>query len=334
MSTQTGSIDLKGLKKAYNDAVDSSSQYVWNTESDTGAGAGLHITNIPEEEFLVDPENGGFNALMQSIAQVFRDGLVPRAIFGAEEITLMTPDGAEAFKVAANAGATSVESFTIYVGERITASQTYTFDNITSLPDGEEVTVILYAIGLNGATKITATFNTGTSYSETFTGSGYSVTVAYNSTSDSITITSNSGAAVNFDSYTYTKSTPTPEISIRNLILSNGFRYLESRFVAWENNSPTSSFTARTVSLNGYEGEFDAVEIYYRHNTTDDRVYCVTGDVGTKVPLNVQGMENNRTGGRIATVNSNGIAFGAASYNTNSNNAYAIPIKVVGVKHV
>lgn len=128
--------------------------------------------------------------------------------------------------------------------------------------------------------------------------------------------------------------TNVPKIDMSGVTVSDGSWYLKTYKQLWENQNPTSNFAAQTILSSDADLPYcDEVRIYYRHSTTDDRVYCATGDVGTKVPLTVQGMEYNRTGGRIATVNSSGIAFGAASYNTNSNNAYAIPIKVVGVKH-
>lgn len=124
------------------------------------------------------------------------------------------------------------------------------------------------------------------------------------------------------------------DIYVDGVLVSNGTWYLETRKQLWKNNSPTSTFAAKTILENNTDlAKCDEVRIYYRHSTTDDRIYCVTGDVGTKVPLTVQGMEYNRTGGRIATINSSGIVFGAASYNTNTNNTYAVPTKIIGVKH-
>lgn len=57
-------------------------QYTWHTETDTGAGAGLHITTIPQEDFLADPANGGSNLLAQADGLKIRNGLTTRAEFG------------------------------------------------------------------------------------------------------------------------------------------------------------------------------------------------------------------------------------------------------------
>lgn len=56
-------------------------QYFWHTERGTDTGA--HITEIPREEFLRDPENGGGNLLARSNGIAIRDGLTEMASFSA-----------------------------------------------------------------------------------------------------------------------------------------------------------------------------------------------------------------------------------------------------------
>lgn len=58
-------------------------QYFWHTQTDTGAGAGAHVTEIPREDFLDDPENGGGNVLLTSTGMDVRDGTDVLATFGA-----------------------------------------------------------------------------------------------------------------------------------------------------------------------------------------------------------------------------------------------------------
>lgn len=55
-------------------------QYFWHTEE--GEDTGAHITEIPQDEFLADPENGGGNLLARSNGIAARDGLSELAIFG------------------------------------------------------------------------------------------------------------------------------------------------------------------------------------------------------------------------------------------------------------
>ena len=55
MASQTGSIDLKGLNVA-----GSVQQYFW-ADSD-----GIHVTQIPQDEYLADPANAGINILINS----------------------------------------------------------------------------------------------------------------------------------------------------------------------------------------------------------------------------------------------------------------------------
>jgi hypothetical protein len=61
-------------------------QYFWHTS--TGTDTGAHITEIPQEDFLADPENGGGNLLARSNGIAVRDGLDELATFGAEQSTI------------------------------------------------------------------------------------------------------------------------------------------------------------------------------------------------------------------------------------------------------
>lgn len=56
-------------------------QYFWHTE--TGSDTGAHITEIPQEDFLADPTNGGGNLLARSNGIAVRDGLTELATFSA-----------------------------------------------------------------------------------------------------------------------------------------------------------------------------------------------------------------------------------------------------------
>lgn len=69
-----------------NQIATSINQYFWHTES--GSDTGTHITEIPQEDFIDDPANGGGNMLMTSGGMAVRDGLDELAIFSAREIRL------------------------------------------------------------------------------------------------------------------------------------------------------------------------------------------------------------------------------------------------------
>lgn len=57
-------------------------QYFWHTQE--GSDTGAHITEIPREDFLADPENGGGNLLARSNGVAVRDGLTELAAFLAD----------------------------------------------------------------------------------------------------------------------------------------------------------------------------------------------------------------------------------------------------------
>lgn len=93
MATQTGGIDLKAMKKAHDQALaaaEAIEQFFWHNTQDSGAGegAGAHITEVPQEDFIDDPANGGGNLLARSNGIAVRDGLTELAVFGADGISL------------------------------------------------------------------------------------------------------------------------------------------------------------------------------------------------------------------------------------------------------
>ena len=61
-------------------------QYFWHTTTDTGAGAGAHITQIPQVDFIANPSGG--NALLDSDSIDFRKGLNILATFGTDGMTI------------------------------------------------------------------------------------------------------------------------------------------------------------------------------------------------------------------------------------------------------
>lgn len=57
-------------------------QYFWHTS--TGTDTGAHITEVPQDEFLADPDNGGGNLLARSNGVAVRDGLKELGVFSAD----------------------------------------------------------------------------------------------------------------------------------------------------------------------------------------------------------------------------------------------------------
>ena len=76
-------------EKAYKIAGNTD-QFFWVTESGTDTGA--HITEIPKEDFLADPDNGGGNLLARSNGIAVREGMTELAIFSAEGLNVKTYD--------------------------------------------------------------------------------------------------------------------------------------------------------------------------------------------------------------------------------------------------
>ena len=82
-----------GLTQANQEALeanakaDNVAQYFWFNSVDTaGEGAGAHITEISQQDFISDPANGGGNVLVRSNGISIRDGVTNLASFGATAI--------------------------------------------------------------------------------------------------------------------------------------------------------------------------------------------------------------------------------------------------------
>lgn len=76
------------------------SQYFWHTK--TGTDTGVHITEVPQETFLKDPENGGGNLLARSNGIAVRDGLTELAQFKADGIDFYDQQGANVVDIDTN----------------------------------------------------------------------------------------------------------------------------------------------------------------------------------------------------------------------------------------
>lgn len=79
LSQEVNLYDRDGLNKLL-DSSKTVAQYFWVENAGTEAGA--HVTEIPKEEFIADPDNGGANLLVKSGGVTIRDGTTKRATFG------------------------------------------------------------------------------------------------------------------------------------------------------------------------------------------------------------------------------------------------------------
>lgn len=75
-AAESAEVAVKTAEAAAKIAGDTN-QYFWHTEE--GADTGAHITEIPREDFIADPENGGGNLLARSNGIALRDGLTELA---------------------------------------------------------------------------------------------------------------------------------------------------------------------------------------------------------------------------------------------------------------
>lgn len=79
-------ISVRSIAEKAKTIAGNTAQYFWFTS--TGTDTGAHITEIPQEDFLQDPANGGGNLLARSNGVAVRDGLTELAQFGADGIVV------------------------------------------------------------------------------------------------------------------------------------------------------------------------------------------------------------------------------------------------------
>ncbi len=94
--TQIGAVrkvvkTVQGVAERAARIAGNTAQYFWHTESGTDTGA--HITEIPQDQFEADPENGGGNLLLRSNGIAIRDGLTELATFAASLIQMGASGG-------------------------------------------------------------------------------------------------------------------------------------------------------------------------------------------------------------------------------------------------
>lgn len=70
--------------------ADNTNQYFWMVSE--GDDTGAHITEVTQEEFLADPDNGGGNLLARSNGIAIRDGLTELATFSSGGLDVTTYD--------------------------------------------------------------------------------------------------------------------------------------------------------------------------------------------------------------------------------------------------
>lgn len=83
---------VKVVAERANRIAGNTNQYFWHTE--TGGDTGAHITEIPQEDFLADPSNGGPNLLARSNGIAVRIGTDEYATFSATDSQIgLTSEG-------------------------------------------------------------------------------------------------------------------------------------------------------------------------------------------------------------------------------------------------
>ena len=128
-AARDASVAKETAESSYHIAANTN-QYFWHTES--GEDTGAHITEIPREAFLLDPEHGGGNLLARSNGIAVREGLNELAVMSADGFDAKTYDSNGDEVIIAHLGygegnSTGGTGFAPYytLGERLTTNTQY-----------------------------------------------------------------------------------------------------------------------------------------------------------------------------------------------------------------
>lgn len=213
------------------------SQYFWHTK--TGTDTGVHITEVPKDTFLKDPENGGGNLLARSNGIAIRDGLTELAQFKADGIDFYDRQGANVVDID-----TSDQS---YLSE---FANTLSF----SLDGGESITLKVddpYFLGFENYT--------GQSYNGVLKADSRYTIESFNvDFTDDFTVTAHlSYDDINYVDIQIAYSYADKAFTLTNLgtsFLAGGFLYLQ-----WNARIISSSFTFGRRSTPNSKGPFSGI---------------------------------------------------------------------------
>lgn len=136
---------VKKTAQTANKIAGNTNQYFWHTQEGTDTGA--HITEIPQEEFLADPANGGWNLLARSNGVAVRDGLDELAIFGAGMSRIGAEDGAHITTTEEKFCGYDADGFSTFEinsnGERESITRGVAYSWQTEIPAGGSVSFVI-----------------------------------------------------------------------------------------------------------------------------------------------------------------------------------------------
>ena len=199
-------------------------QYFWHTQEGTDTGA--HITEIPQEDFLADPANGGGNLLARSNGIAVRDGLDELAVFASDNIQLRDKIGRDLFVVGVDEDEDSVSY------SKASGSVTQTSIKLTPLPKSGTTIYFYYAYTRNGVEyNGSTTFAEGTSNSQTTQYVSLDYTV--NSGGQRVTVSPRSVQSCR-------------AVSVKYVIQANGIRFT----LGWRDATKTAGPYSSVIGIN------------------------------------------------------------------------------------
>ena len=107
----------------------------------------------------------------------------------------------------------------------------------------------------------------------------------------------------------------------------------EYKKLLWTNPSPTSAFSAQTISLD--LSEYDDVEVEFKVYPSEDVVNVASAGIGEVGVCSTVRTDTWLTQARTFTVSATGVAFSDCRLGSNASvyNNHSVPLKIYGIKY-
>lgn len=163
-------------------------QYFWRT--DKGTDTGIHITEVPRDTFLKDPENGGGNLLARSNGIAVRNGLTELAQFRGDGIDFYDQYGANVVDIDTNCASFSSRFTYSEQNNNVQSNVPWVLNVREKSPYFADFTSTWYLLHVEINGVVSEFVHPWTAdFTETVTSSGKTTTIDYSYADGTITFT-------------------------------------------------------------------------------------------------------------------------------------------------
>lgn len=177
---------VEGVATEAHKIAGNTDQYFWHVTSGTDTGA--HLTEIPQDQFLEDPENGGGNLLVRSNGVAIRDGLNELAQFRVDGLDFYDQHGGNIVDIDTDAVAYTLDFYDTHKNDSLAANVPWEIE-ITSPYFSNFARNGILNLEINGPLE-TVSFDLSSDYTQTISSYYATVQLTYSASNKTITFIS------------------------------------------------------------------------------------------------------------------------------------------------